>query len=298
MEKEYLIKKWLDNNLSPSELEAFKALDDYESLVKLSKYTKRFKAPIVNYEEALNAVEQKINFNKTDSNLWYKPLLKIAAVLAICFGTYYLTTTHNSNYSTGFAEKANIELPDASTVNLNAISKISFNKSSWKKQREVFLEGEAFFKVAKGSTFNVLTNSGIVTVLGTQFNVKQRNDYFEVSCYEGLVKVKHNNVSQKITPGQSFILFNNKIQINNSITTNQPEWLSNISAFKSVPLTEVLSEFERNYNVKIVSKNIDLQQLFTGKFPHNNFIVALKSIVEPLNLTYSKKNKIIFLKRE
>ena len=51
MKREDLIKKWLDNELNTQELEAFKMLEDYEALVKLSNSTKRFKAPEFNTSE-------------------------------------------------------------------------------------------------------------------------------------------------------------------------------------------------------------------------------------------------------
>jgi ferric-dicitrate binding protein FerR (iron transport regulator) len=57
---------------------------------------------------------------------------------------------------------------------LNAASKLSFNEKKWADQRALTLEGEAFFKVQKGQTFSVNTTAGVITVLGTQFNVKER----------------------------------------------------------------------------------------------------------------------------
>ncbi|MGB6268923.1 MAG: hypothetical protein WBF67_07940 [Olleya sp.] len=54
MNKEELIKKWLDHDLTPQEFEAFKLLEDYESLIKLSNFSKGFKAPEYNVDEALH----------------------------------------------------------------------------------------------------------------------------------------------------------------------------------------------------------------------------------------------------
>ena len=94
---------------------------------------------------------------------------------------------------------------------LNAKSLLAFNKKDWKQEREVELDGEAFFKVAKGSSFNVITKSGTVTVYGTQFNVKQRDNYFEVICYEGLVGVTYNSQETKLKPGDSFLIIDGEI---------------------------------------------------------------------------------------
>lgn len=297
MEKEYLIKKWLDNSLTPEELEAFKALEDYEALTKLSNYTKGFKAPEYNEDEALKTVLHQIETKKQSKTNWLQPVLKIAAILVLCFGAYYYTTTLDTTFTTDFSEKISVELPDHSKVDLNALSSITFNKSDWKNNRNVSLKGEAFFDVEKGSTFNVNTSNGIVTVLGTEFNVKQRDNFFEVTCYEGLVQVTYKNNKTKIKPGESFLVLNDLV-INNQTVYNQPQWLTNTSAFKSLPLKEVIAELERQYNIKVETKNINTDLLFTGRFTHNNLDTALKSITQPLQLTYTKTNQTIILERE
>ena len=297
MEKEYLIKKWLDNSLTPEELEAFKALEDYEALTKLSNYTKGFKAPEYNEDEALKTVLHQIETKKQSKTNWLQPVLKIASILVLCFGAYYYTTTLDTTFTTDFSEKISVELPDHSKVDLNALSSITFNKSDWKNNRNVSLKGEAFFDVEKGSSFNVNTPNGIVTVLGTEFNVKQRDNFFEVTCYEGLVQVTYKNNKSKIKPGESFLVLNDLV-INNQTVYSQPQWLTNTSAFKSLPLKEVIAELERQYNVKGETKNINTDLLFTGRFTHNNLDTALKSITQPLQLTYTKTNQTIILERE
>lgn len=299
MNKEALILKWLDNDLSPEELEAFKALEDYEAIIKLSNYSKGFKAPEFNTDEALQTVLTNIKKQPNRQTNWLSPLLKIAAILAICFGAYYYTTTLDTTINTHYAEKSLIQLPDHSEVNLNALSKITYNPKQWTKDnRNLKLEGEAFFKVKKGSTFNVVTSSGIVTVVGTEFNVKQRQNYFEVTCYEGIVKVTSNNIDTKLKAGDSFLIINDHTIERITFNTKKPDWLNNVSSFISVPLSEVLDEFGRQYNVKIDAKTIKQDVLFSGKFTHNDINIALQSITQPLQLRYKKVNKTIILTRE
>ncbi|MCF6294667.1 MAG: FecR family protein [Flavobacteriaceae bacterium] len=301
MEKDYLIKKWLDNELNTQELKAFKQLEDYEALTKLSHSLKRFKAPEYNAQEGLNSVLNSIKTTKQLSNNWLKPLLRVAAVFAISFSVYYYTTTLDTNITTLASQKTTIELPDASSVYLNSKSTLTYNKKNWKKERDVELNGEAFFKVAKGSTFNVKTSTGTVTVLGTQFNVKNREDYFEVICYEGSVGVTHKSTTQTLTlkPGDSFLIIDGKFIAKEKETKLNPSWINNESYFKSMPFSYVLQEFERQYNVSINSESINIEQLFTGSFVHNNRELALKSLTLPLNLKYSIQNDAsIVLKRE
>ena len=293
MKHEDLIKKWLDNELDPQELKAFQELEDFEELTTLSNNLKRFKAPEYKTSDELNSVLSKIkssNSQQTPTH-WLRPVLRIAAVIAIMFSVYYYTTTLDTNIETLAAQKTLIELPDHSAVNLNALSSLTYNKSSWNRERDVNLEGEAFFKVAKGSTFNVNTPLGMVTVLGTEFNVKQRNNYFEVVCYEGSVQVTHNSDIVILKPGDSFLKIDGKLIAREKEKLSQPSWIHNQSSFKSMPFSYVIRELERQYNVKINPQDIDIKQLFTGSFSHDNIEMALKSITLPLNVKYNFKNE-------
>ncbi len=299
MKREDLIKKWLDNQLNSHELEAFKKLEDYEDLIKLSNATKRFKAPEYNTSQELNVVLNTISVSKKQSTYWLKPMLRVAAILAISFSVYYYTTTLDTNIITLAAQKTTIELPDETSISLNALSTLTFNKKSWATIRDVGLNGEAYFKVAKGSTFNVITSAGTVTVLGTHFNVKQRENFFEVVCYEGSVEVRYNSNSKILKSGDSFLIINGKLIAKEKETKLSPSWINNESYFKSMSFALVLQEFERQYNVAFNSQHIDVEQLFTGSFIHNNKELALKSITLPLNLNYSiENNNSIVLSRE
>ncbi|WP_460218316.1 FecR family protein [Psychroserpens sp. MEBiC05023] len=298
MNRDNLIQKWLDHDLNPQELEAFKQLEDYNDLIKLDTHLKGFKADTVVTDEALKTVWNTINSKQKTSHKLTPTLSKIAAILIICFGVYFYTTTLDTSEHTIASQQKTIVLPDASEVQLNALSSLSFNKSTWDDNRSVSLEGEAFFKVAKGQQFDVKTNFGTVTVLGTQFNVKHRNNYFEVTCYEGKVGIDTNIKQTTLLPGDSFLIIDGTYITTKKEQLSGPSWLHHNSTFKSIPYREVIAEFERQYNVSIVFDNLDLTQNFTGSFIHNDIEIALKSITLPLQLKYSKTDNIITLKRE
>jgi len=299
MTREELIKKWLDDDLNPKELEAFKAFDDYDDLVKLTTHVTRFHTPEYNTEEELKLVLQKLEPKSAVKRTWFKPLIGIAATLTLFFAFYVIMSLKPKTVQTFASEKTEIILPDASNASLNALSSLSYNETKWTENREVRLDGEAFFKVAKGSKFNVITKDGTVTVLGTQFNVKQRNSIFEVVCYEGLVGVTHNGVTIKLKAGESYLILEGKLIAKEKELKSVPTWLQNESHFKSMPFSEVIAEFERQYNKTIELEDVDTSQLFTGKFVHDDFNMAIKAISLPLNLNYSLKDQsTLLLSRE
>ncbi|NNE33354.1 MAG: anti-sigma factor [Winogradskyella sp.] len=298
MEREELIKKWLDHNLSEEEHYAFSKLKDYETLNKMSKRLHDFKAPEFFVDEHYEKLIPKLKTDHTISKPWYKPILKIAAILVLGLSIYYYSTTLNTELKTAVAEQTTLNLPDASLVILNANSTLIYNESNWDSDREVILKGEAYFKVAKGKLFDVITKDGIVSVLGTEFNVRQRNNYFEVTCFEGSVSVAHNKDTVILKPGNTFRLIDGKLLVNEKEITTQPTWLRGESSFNAVPLKYVISEFENHYPQKIELENIDSSRLFTGSFTHKNVDLALQSIAIPLNLSYSKYQSSIVLTRE
>ncbi|MCB0437517.1 MAG: FecR family protein [Mangrovimonas sp.] len=296
MNKEDLIKKWLDNSLSPEELEAFKKLEDYAALTKLSNHLKFFKPEAYATDKELETVMGKIKAQNTPTS-WFKPFLRIAAILFLSFSIYYFASGLDTTIHTLAASKTLVELPDHSSVNLNAGSSLVYNKRAWDDHREVTLDGEAFFKVAKGSKFDVVTSAGTVSVMGTQFNVKERDSYFEVICYEGLVKVSHETQETYLRPGDSFLILDGKIIATEKTQDLGPSWLNNTSNFKSVPLQMVLDELERQFNVTVNASSVDTSKLFTGSFTHDNLETALKSVTLPFHLSYSISNNTITLKR-
>lgn len=298
MKREDLIQKWLNHELNAEELEAFKKLDDYDALVHMDTHLKTFKAPEFHTSDELNNVLNKIKSSKKTSQNWIRAAIRIAAVVVICFGVYYSLTLDTTFKTLAANKETNIELPDASTISLNALSSVTFNRHNWSKKRKVELEGEAFFKVAKGSKFEVQTEFGTVTVLGTQFNIKQRDNYFEVICYEGKVGVTYQNQQKTLLAGDSFLMIDGKLIAKEKEKLATPSWLNNESQFESIPYGVVLDEFERQYNVTFDPTNVDLSLLYTGGFTHDNMDIALKAITLPLHVTFSKTNNTITLKRD
>ena len=302
MDKEYLIKKWLADELSDAELEEFKKLDDYDLNLKILENTKHFKASHFSSANSYNDFKKNLK-NKNTPVLKlssYKNFLRIAALLVISISVYFAFFFNNiSTIHTYASNKTTFELPDASSVVLNAHSTAVYSKNKWKNKREVSLNGEAFFKVAKGSKFDVLTSGGTVSVVGTQFNVNNRDNYFEVKCFEGVVSVNSEGNSQILTEGNTFRIINGVVTID-STSNIQPEWILNKSSFKSVPLYVVIDEFERQYGISINAQQIDTKRLITGGFVHNNLEVALKSITIPFDLSYKQdqSNKITLFSSE
>ncbi|WP_273565977.1 FecR family protein [Maribacter halichondriae] len=297
MQENYLAK-WLNNELTEAKLAEFKLSDEYASYQRILEASNSLEAPEFDANQAFTALKNKQTLNSTKVVQLhpFKKFLRVAAAIAVLLtGSYFYLNSLDENISTQYAENKEVVLPDASTIILNADSQISYNEKKWDEKRNIALEGEAFFKVAKGKRFTVATENGTVTVLGTQFNVENRGDFFEVTCYEGLVSVTFNEKETKLPAGTSFMVIHGKIVDAEAPNTNVPAWMNDESSFKSIPLKYVLNEFERQHNIKVETQNVDTDQLFTGTFSNTETELALQSISVPSRIKFKLEgNKVLF----
>ena len=189
-------------------------------------------------------------------------------------------------------------LPDNSTVLLNAGSSAEFKANKWNDEREVELNGEGYFKVAKGKTFDVKTVLGTVTVIGTQFNVKARDNRFEVTCYEGKVKVTYKSEVVYLLPGNSVAFENGKSIAIAGDNRQQPGWLTFEAAFTAEKPENILQEIERQYNIDIEMAAKPEGKLFTGTLPMDNLDTALEIFGTVYHLKPEKRGNKIILSSE
>lgn len=300
MQENYLAK-WLNNELSEAELADFKNSDAYASYERILDASANLEAPEFNEEAVLMAVNNRrtLQESKVVKLNPFKNFMKVAAAAAILvMGSYFYLNTLDEKVGTLFAENKEVVLPDNSEVILNADSQLTYSEKKWDEQRNVNLSGEAFFKVAKGKRFTVATDAGIVAVLGTQFNVENREDFFEVTCFEGLVSVTFDGKETKLPAGSSFIAINGQIIESPRTKAVEPSWVNAESAFKSIPLKYVLQEFERQHNLKIEIKDIDTEQLYTGSFSNTDTNLALKSISVPSQIKFKLEGKKVLFYAE
>ena len=297
MTEDDLLRKWLNNELTDAEKEAFSKQDDYALNQEILDKAKHFKASEFSKIDDFETFKAKYKVKSSVKRLnWLKPVLRIASVLVIGLAVYFTMFMNESIVEERalLAEKININLPDLSKVTLNADSEITYDKDTWFKSRQLNLKGEAYFKVAKGKTFDVNTENGTVTVVGTEFNVKARKNYFEVKCYEGVVRVSSDTIVRQLLAGDTFRVLNDSFSTDKT-TDSAPNWVGNRSSFKAVPIAEVIEELQRQYNVKVAIKDVDATRQFTGGFVHNNLENALFAITQPMNLMFeiSSPNQVL-----
>ena len=302
MKQEYtnetFLAKWVANNLSPEELKRFQNSEDYHHFKAINDASQQLKTPDFNKSTVFNKIKRE-TFEKKKSNKVIKliPTWLYGAVASIVLiVSFFYFNNKTTSFSTTYGEQRTISLPDNSKVYLSSNSKIEYAEKEWDTNRVLLLTGEAYFEVEKGKSFTVNTVEGSVTVLGTKFTVNSSNNFFEIQCFEGKVKVVSNNNSEIIlTKGKAHRIFNNESE-NWNFNQNAPSWINGESSFNNTPIKQVIIALEKQYKIKFDATNIDVNKRFTGTFTHNNINIALKTVFAPMKISYTlAKNSSVIL---
>ena len=297
MEEQHDLAKWLAGEMDENELKVFQESAEFKTYDKIVQFSSQLETKNFDDEQMLRNIfqHQKKENQPEVVSMQRSIFIKIAAVLVIGLGLYLSSKPFTTEKQIAENGKRNtFLLPDDSEVAINSGSEINYKKWNWNDNRSLELKGEAFFKVAKGNTFDVITNLGTVTVVGTQFNVRAREKRFEVECFEGKVKVHFGNRETSITKGKIVVIDNGEVISAQPTNGDKPYWMNHEIRLNSVPLSEIISEMERQYNVEIALKNVESNATFTGMIPSDSLENALKILGKTYNLQYQiTKNTVI-----
>ena len=194
---------------------------------------------------------------KVDIAIAYGLLLVLLSPLAYNF--FFTKQVH-----TGTAQNETILLADGTKIILNSESKIIYDSDYNIDNRSIKLTGEAYFQVEKNDIpFAIETAYGEIVVLGTSFNVRSREDGFEVGVNDGKVKVSNELYSIHLSKGQLIEVastFEEKDIVNISIK-KYPDWINQKFYCNKTTLNELCSEIERTFDIRIKFLDPDLKKV-------------------------------------
>ena len=296
--KDNLLAKWAEGLLSDEERRQFESENDLSDLSAALDMMDQLEYPDYDVQGALQQLN-KARQTKSHKIFSISFLMKIAAAVLLVGGlTYFLLGSQGVKVSTDYAETKDVILPDHSEVKLNHNSTISYDKEHWDKKRQISLTGEAFFKVAKGSVFVVKTPSGLIQVVGTQFNVYQRENVLRVACFEGKVQVFDDagKFQRVLKPSESVYLVNHK-QIRSIFEElgDQPSWVSGKMIVKSKQVSEILDYLAEELNIDIDFNQIDATTKYSGPVYLHDVDKTMSIMSSALSWHVKKNEKKIIL---
>ncbi len=295
------LAKWLKGGLSDEEFAKTTSRRDLIIYKAIMDETGAWSLPILNREKLYSDLQEKIHSNRKIVPFYQRYNLAIAACVILLIASTLIFMIFGGsdtiNYKTEYGQQKSFILPDGSQAYLNGNSSLAFKKDNWEENRQLRMTGEVYFKVMKGEKFTVKTELGDVAVLGTRFSVNNRDSYFTVKCYEGLVGVTANDTSTNLRAGQILRLEESQLLVSELGNGNEPSWLQQESTkFKNALLGEVFAAVEAQFGVElVVESDVNLERKFSGAFVHSNVETALMMICNPLSLAYAKKGETTYL---
>ncbi len=230
-----------------------------------------------------------LTVKKSGKKKWFVRLSMAAAVLFIAF--YTVAYSYETKIMTAKGEWKTIQLPDHSSVKLNAESSLSYKPYFWFIKPSVKVSGEMFFAGEHTKGMSVNTSWGSVKVLGTSFNVIAREEKSEITCVTGEIEVSYKGEKLPLHPNQLARLEDGKFEVHNSTNTSSiTAWTNGEFWFDNESLPNVIKEIERQYNVNIVCQDSISSCKFTGHFSKDKNLKEILSIIEkPFNIKLSLK---------
>ena len=174
----------------------------------------------------------------------------------------------------------NITLPDGSEVILRPYSKLYETKVS-SSERAYMLDGEAFFDVESDANrpFSIQAGQGMVTVLGTRFNLSNWGNTTMVYLEEGSVRFSSGDAQLVLEPGQQSALRNGTLESPANVEADQfTDWMNNMLVFNGSSPAEVVAEIGQHFNVIINIDELDDQSGLNGSLELNSLAQTLEDL--------------------
>lgn len=187
-----------------------------------------------------------------------------------------------------------LTLADGTKVWLNSDSRLVYPVTFSGTTRELTLEGEAYFEVARDTAlpFIVHTSGLDVRVLGTEFNVRTyAKDYQTATLVKGKVQLECGGEVCQLRPGQQGCLVDHKLQIREVNLETVTAWRNAVFDFRECPLEDILCDLARWYDLEVFYQNPEVKNYhFTAWFYRNDSIQQVISLLEKTNKIKMKIN--------
>ncbi len=239
---------------------------------------------------------------------WYKFAASVILLISVASVTFYQFTEAFSWVNTlghqvvecPAGTRKNLILADGTQIYMNGDSKLKYKLST--KYRKVYMEGEAFYKVARNENKAFVVNTGKtqVKVLGTSFNLKAYPDDDEQTTSVLSGKVSFSNLradtSVLLLPGRKGIIG----QLNRKLVTTECPleilWMKNELRFEKTPLSELTKTLYRTYGLKCKLTDESLEQIRITACFQNEEVEEVMKILQMINeFSYQIKGKTIFI---
>jgi transmembrane sensor len=332
VEEKKIVEDWVESD--PLNHELIRDLQKIWNLTPQENFSVDVDAAWIKFQERKKAlVRAKFNsagieskrINRYKSRVGFYKMTAAILVIALAGLFAYSVSQNNfiqeiSSEQNGFyklkkmetdrGEKARVRFSDGTEVMLNSASQLQFPQEFNGNKREVYLDGEAFFKVTynENNPFLVHVQDAVVEVLGTEFNIRGWSEDDEVQVVVSDGKVSVSSSFENLEEREKVILVKGtKTQIargQNPKPAMETDvlyhllWTSGGIHFKNTPFKQAVQELERRFDLNITIAEKKLYDIpFTGTFQYAelNEILTVISASMDIGFTREAKNIVFFI---
>ncbi|MDP4709829.1 MAG: FecR domain-containing protein [Saprospiraceae bacterium] len=206
--------------------------------------------------------------------------------------------------NTDYGERIEMNLPDGTHVSVNAHSTIKYQKNN---PRKVWLEGEAFFRVAKktgtGEKFQVITPDLTVQVYGTEFNVNSRKQQTQVVLEEGKVRLALQNGTEKeMNPGDLITYSAARNQVVEEMRIVRAEtitsWKDGTLVFDDIRLQDAMGKIAELYGLEIEFEDAEIaEKIIHLAVPTQNLDICLTAMERSGGMQILREDRRLIVKK-
>lgn len=317
-----LIEKYLEGNASPTEIEELckwirnndsldrwmmREIEKCDSSLDKEVYDRLYSR----IKEAIDSREEKTRSKR----IVFTRLIRWAAIICLpivaALITYELLSKPTPDtlpliVSAESGERAKVQLPDGTQVNINSASQISYPQNFGSKERVIELDGEAYFEVTpdKERPFIVKAAGLEITVLGTSFDISAYKDDPDVSVVllTGKVDVTSTQGHCVMQPDEKLV-YNKQtglMTVGKVYSKEYVEWTNGNLRFENESLEDIVKILSRVYNVKIVfDQDFPKEKyFFTGSIGSGGITNALDILSMTSALHYEVRDSVIVLRKK
>ncbi len=310
-----LLTSWIEENEENQEI--FSQLVDLWSAESIIKNEKNFDVDVA-WNHIFEKLDGKTSSGTVHAN--FREILKYVAVFifALVIGGLGYSLIQKQNvfiatqvveYTAPYGSQSDLKLQDGSVVKLNAGTTLKYDTGFGVKNRNIELNGEAYFEVAKNKElpFTVKAKDISVTALGTKFNVKAYDEEKLVSTVlmEGSVQVRNDELSQRkniiLEPNQKAVFNMNDHQFSLAEVDGFSEvsWFSEAWVIQNKSLKEFAKLLERRFDVSIQFNDNQINDfVFGGTFKGETIEQILTAISYSAPVKYKISNNQVTLSIE
>ena len=208
-------------------------------------------------------------------------------------------------YTTPANSTLRVTLADGTEVTLNSNTRLTLAEDFNTSERNVTLDGEAYFDVAKSEKrFSVTAGNKRYIVHGTSFNILsfKGDKYAIVTLHSGKLEAKVDKQSYMLAPGEELRMDDKSKSISKHQvdTANSTSWINQELQFSRLPLKFVANQISHKYGIKI-NVHSDIEDIpYTGELRNEELETALHliSITSPIEVAITKSNNEYYISKK